>query len=31
MSAVGFDAFDHSTETAHAWLRQVADAFGTDD
>ena len=31
MSATGFDAFDHASETAHAWLPEVAEAFGTDD
>jgi len=31
MSSTGFDAFERATQTAHTWLRGVADAFGTDD
>ncbi len=31
MSANGFDAFDHATQTAHAWLAQVIRQLGTDD
>jgi uncharacterized protein (DUF2267 family) len=26
-----FDAFDHMMHTAHAWLADVAAAFGTED
>ncbi len=31
MSTNGFDAFDHATQTAHAWLAQVIRELGTED